>query len=69
MRFGCKGSTAKYEIFILAALMGAGGCAMLVSSITIVASLVGNNTGTVYNFRIECFKQNVTYKKDFTLLY
>jgi Na+/melibiose symporter-like transporter len=42
--FGCKPSTVRYEIFIVAALMGGGGSSMLISSLTIVSSLVGQNT-------------------------
>ena len=39
--------TAKYEIFAVAVLLGGGGSAMLISSLTIVSSLVGQNTGEV----------------------
>ena len=44
--FGCKEATARYEIFVVAALMGGGGTAMLICSLTMVASLVGNNIGS-----------------------
>jgi Na+/melibiose symporter-like transporter len=49
--FGCNMSTAKYEIYPVAILMGAGGSAMLITSLAIVASLIGSNlegSGFVY---------------------
>merc|ERR1712198_752828 len=42
--FGCREETAKYEIFPVAILLGGGGSAMLISSLTIVSSLIGKNT-------------------------
>ena len=44
--FGCNScERAEYEIFGIAIFMGAGGAAMLINSLAIVASLIGNNLG------------------------
>ena len=45
--FGCeKCDTAQYEIFPIAVLLGAGGSAMLINCLAIVANLIGSNIGT-----------------------
>ena len=46
MLFGCEEcDTAKYEIFAIAALLGAGGSAMLINCLAIVANLIASNIG------------------------
>merc|ERR1712150_342795 len=55
--FGCeKCDTAQYEIFPIAVLLGAGGSAMLINCLAIVANLIGSNIeggGFVYGGMIE----------------
>ena len=44
--FGCeKCDTAQYEIFPIAILLGAGGSAMLINCLAIVANLIATNIG------------------------
>ena len=44
--FGCeKCDTAQYEIFPIAVLLGAGGSAMLINCLAIVANLIATNIG------------------------
>ena len=42
---GCHGESARYEIFGVAILLGGGSSTMLISSITLVSSLIGEKTG------------------------
>ena len=43
--FSCEKCGSEYNIFGIAIMMGAGGSAMLINSLAIVASLIGNNLG------------------------
>ena len=46
MYLGCTECvTTKYQIYPIAILMGAGGSAMLITSLAVVASLIANNIG------------------------
>lgn len=42
---GCTGESRKYEIYAIAALIGSGGSAMLITSLAMVASFIGSNLG------------------------
>ena len=56
MLFGCEQcDTAKYEIFAIAALLGAGGSAMLINCLAIVANLIASNIGTYFAIQIQIF--------------
>ena len=49
MWLGCNDSTGKYEIFVVAALLGGGGVAMTICSLTLVTTFVGTDIGIMYN--------------------
>jgi len=66
--FGCREETAKYEIFPVAILLGGGGSAMLISSLTIVSSLIGNNTG-ILNYKMIILLKNYKIDRLTTLLF
>ena len=43
--FGCNESTAKYEIFVVAGLIGSGGAAMTISSLTLLTTYATKDPG------------------------
>ena len=45
--FGLDEEYAKYEIFVVSGLMGGVGTVMLICSLTLIATLVGDNLGNL----------------------